>query len=170
MEELKYCNACEHCHRVKVESELYQDRCNFVCKFYAQSQLVEMVTQKGTLVKKPSWCPLDSQYKKVSQEPKKKTAYEIKEALKNVKSITTWDDIKVNQIYHLPPLVEGDKRKDILEDIAVLTGGSVITSELGLDLKEVTIETGLVVKVPLFIDQGEKIVVTTFDGKYSCKG
>ena len=114
MEELKYCNACEHCHRVKVESELYQDRCNFVCKFYAQSQLVEMVTQKGTLVKKPSWCPLDSQYKKVSQEPKKKTAYEIKEALKNVKSITTWDDIKVNQIYHLPPLVEGDKRKDIL--------------------------------------------------------
>ena len=114
MEELKYCNACEHCHRVKIESELYQDRCNFVCKYYAQSQLVEMVTQKGTLVKKPAWCPLDSQYKKVSQEPKKKTAYEIKEALKNVKSITTWDDIKVNQIYHLPPLVEGDKRKDIL--------------------------------------------------------
>lgn len=37
-------------------------------------------------------------------------------------------------------------------------------------LKEVTIETGLVVKVPMFVSQGDKIVVTTFDGKYSCKG
>ena len=34
----------------------------------------------------------------------------------------------------------GDKRKEMLEDIAVLTGGEVITSDLGLDLKETTIE------------------------------
>ncbi len=34
----------------------------------------------------------------------------------------------------------GDKRKDMLQDIAILTGGEVITEELGLDLKEVTIE------------------------------
>jgi len=30
----------------------------------------------------------------------------------------------------------GDRRKDMLQDIATLTGGEVITSELGLDLKE----------------------------------
>ena len=36
--------------------------------------------------------------------------------------------------------------------------------------KEVTIETGFVVKVPMFVEQGDKIVVTTFDGKYSSKG
>ena len=30
----------------------------------------------------------------------------------------------------------GDKRKDVLEDIAVLTGGAVITSDLGLELKD----------------------------------
>ena len=30
----------------------------------------------------------------------------------------------------------GDKRKDVLEDIAVLTGGTVITSDLGLELKD----------------------------------
>ena len=34
----------------------------------------------------------------------------------------------------------GDRRKAMLEDIAVLTGGQVITEELGLDLKETTIE------------------------------
>ena len=34
----------------------------------------------------------------------------------------------------------GDKRKEMLEDIAILTGGEVITSDLGLDLKETTIE------------------------------
>lgn len=36
-------------------------------------------------------------------------------------------------------------------------------------LKEVTVETGLVVKVPMFIEQGEKIIVTTWDGKYSSR-
>ena len=34
----------------------------------------------------------------------------------------------------------GDKRKEMLEDIAVLTGGEVITSDLGLELKDTTIE------------------------------
>ena len=34
----------------------------------------------------------------------------------------------------------GDRRKAMLEDIAVLTGGTVITEELGLELKDTTIE------------------------------
>ena len=34
----------------------------------------------------------------------------------------------------------GDRRKEMLRDIAVLTGGTVITDELGLDLKETTID------------------------------
>ena len=34
----------------------------------------------------------------------------------------------------------GDKRKEMLEDLAVLTGGEVISSELGLDLKDTTLE------------------------------
>ncbi len=34
----------------------------------------------------------------------------------------------------------GDRRKAMLEDIAILTGGTVISDELGLDLKETTIE------------------------------
>ena len=34
----------------------------------------------------------------------------------------------------------GDRRKAMLEDIAILTGGTVISSELGLELKDATIE------------------------------
>jgi chaperonin GroEL len=34
----------------------------------------------------------------------------------------------------------GDRRKGILEDIAILTGGTVITEDLGLDLKDTTID------------------------------
>ena len=34
----------------------------------------------------------------------------------------------------------GDRRKEMLEDIAILTGGRVITDDLGLDLKETTVE------------------------------
>ncbi len=34
----------------------------------------------------------------------------------------------------------GDRRKDMLKDIAILTGGQVISSELGLELKEATLD------------------------------
>ncbi len=34
----------------------------------------------------------------------------------------------------------GDRRKEMLQDIAILTGGEVITSDLGLELKDTTIE------------------------------
>ena len=34
----------------------------------------------------------------------------------------------------------GDRRKEMLRDIAILTGGTVITEELGLELKETTID------------------------------
>ena len=34
----------------------------------------------------------------------------------------------------------GDRRKEMLEDIAILTGGEVITNDLGLELKDTTIE------------------------------
>ena len=36
-------------------------------------------------------------------------------------------------------------------------------------MKDATIETGFVVKVPLFINQGEKIIISTRDGKYSSR-
>ena len=35
----------------------------------------------------------------------------------------------------------GDRRKDMLQDIAILTGGTVITEDLGLDIKEATVDT-----------------------------
>ncbi|HFU3800806.1 TPA: chaperonin GroEL [Streptococcus suis] len=44
----------------------------------------------------------------------------------------------------------GDRRKAILEDIAILTGGTVITEDLGLDLKDATIEA---------LGQAAKVVV-----------
>ena len=34
----------------------------------------------------------------------------------------------------------GDRRKDMLQDIAILTGGTVISEEVGLDLKDATID------------------------------
>ena len=34
----------------------------------------------------------------------------------------------------------GDRRKEMLQDIAILTGGTVISEELGIDMKEVTLD------------------------------
>ena len=36
--------------------------------------------------------------------------------------------------------------------------------------KDATIETGYTLKVPLFISEGEEIVITTRDGKYFSRG
>lgn len=36
-------------------------------------------------------------------------------------------------------------------------------------MKDAYVETGMLVRVPLFIEQGEKILVTTADGKYSSR-
>ena len=45
----------------------------------------------------------------------------------------------------------GDRRKEMLKDIAILTGGEVISEELGLDLKEITLN---------MLGQAESIKVT----------
>ena len=34
----------------------------------------------------------------------------------------------------------GDRRKEMLQDIAILTGGQVVSSEIGLELKDASIE------------------------------
>ncbi|MBE6052857.1 MAG: chaperonin GroEL [Clostridium sartagoforme] len=45
----------------------------------------------------------------------------------------------------------GDRRKEMLQDIAVLTGGTVISEELGIDIKEVTLD---------MLGQSESVKVT----------
>lgn len=52
----------------------------------------------------------------------------------------------------------GDRRKAMLEDIAILTGGTVITDDLGLDLKDATIEAlGQASKVT--VDKDSTVIV-----------
>lgn len=47
----------------------------------------------------------------------------------------------------------GDRRKAMLEDIAILTGGTVITEDLGLELKDATIEAlGQAARVTVYKD------------------
>ena len=52
----------------------------------------------------------------------------------------------------------GDRRKAMLEDIAILTGGTVITEDLGLELKDATIEAlGQAVRVT--VDKDSTVIV-----------
>ncbi len=58
----------------------------------------------------------------------------------------------------------GDRRKAMLEDIAILTGGTVITEDLGLELKDATIEAlGQASKVT--VDKDSTVIV---EGSGSC--
>ena len=52
----------------------------------------------------------------------------------------------------------GDKRKEMLQDIAILTGGEVITDELGLDLKDVQL-TQLGKSRQVKVDKDNTIIV-----------
>ena len=58
---------------------------------------------------------------------------------------------------------------DKVEFTVVETEPAVRGNTTNNALKDATVETGLVVKVPMFIEQGEKILVTTADGKYSSR-
>ena len=60
-------------------------------------------------------------------------------------------DKKISNIQEILPVLEqivqsgarlliGDRRKEMLQDIAILTGGQVISEELGFDLKETTMD------------------------------
>ena len=33
-------------------------------------------------------------------------------------------------------------------------------------MKDATLETGMVIRIPLFVNEGEKVIVSTKDGKY----
>lgn len=58
---------------------------------------------------------------------------------------------------------------DKVEFTVVETEPAVRGNTTNNALKDAIVETGLVVKVPMFIEQGEKILVTTADGKYSSR-
>ena len=53
---------------------------------------------------------------------------------------------------------------EVIETEPAVKGNTVTNAT-----KDATIETGYVVKVPLFINQGEKILVSTKDGKYASR-
>ena len=52
----------------------------------------------------------------------------------------------------------GDRRKEMLQDIAILTGGTVVSEELGYDLKETTVEMlGTAAKIK--VDKENTVIV-----------
>ena len=58
---------------------------------------------------------------------------------------------------------------DKVEFTVVETEPAVRGNTTNNAMKDAKVETGMTVKVPLFIEQGEKILVTTADGKYSSR-
>lgn len=58
---------------------------------------------------------------------------------------------------------------DKIEFTVVQTEPAVKGNTTNNAQKDAYVETGLMVRVPLFIEQGEKILVTTADGKYSSR-
>ena len=65
-----------------------------------------------------------------------------------MKTITTIEKVTL-EVTHTEPAVKGNTTNNATKDA--------------------TLETGLTVRVPLFIETGEKIVIYTADGKYSSR-
>ena len=66
----------------------------------------------------------------------------------------------------------GDNKNYLIENMnvyVILYEGELLGIDLPDKVEFTVVETGLLVRVPLFIEQGEKILVTTADGKYSSR-
>lgn len=63
----------------------------------------------------------------------------------------------------------GDRRKEMLQDIAILTGGTVITSDLGLELKDTTVEQ-LGTARQINVEKENTIIVDGAGDKTAIKG
>ena len=85
------------------------------------------------------------------------------------------DDIKFlkENISVYITMYEGDVIGIVLPDkidyLVTATEPAVKGNTTSGAMKDATLENGLVVKVPLFINEGESILVTTADGKYSSR-
>lgn len=63
----------------------------------------------------------------------------------------------------------GDRRKEMLQDVAILTGGTVITSDLGLELKDTTVEQ-LGTARQINVEKENTIIVDGAGDKTAIKG
>ncbi|MGI6329823.1 MAG: elongation factor P [Bacilli bacterium] len=84
----------------------------------------------------------------------------IKEEIKYLK-----ENLKVELLFFNQELL-GINLPDNVEYQVIETEPAVRGNTATTALKEAKIETGLIVKVPLFIEEGETIIVSTKDSKY----
>lgn len=65
--------------------------------------------------------------------------------------------------------VLGISLPDKIDYIVTATEPAVKGNTTSSAMKDATLENGMIIKVPLFIEEGESILVTTKDGKYSSR-
>ena len=92
--------------------------------------------------------------------------YELTEAQIGFKKYFILDGMEINLVFfegNVLDVVLPDKVEVTLVDCEMAVKGDTATNAL----KNAVTETGLTVKVPMFINNGEKIIVSTADGKYT---
>ena len=86
---------------------------NWFCVTKGERRLIDMSVLGSADVEIPTWCPL-SLHKEKEEPKKKELSYKEKRDMwENIPNLCEWKNIKVNDIYHLPPIM-GEKRKDIM--------------------------------------------------------
>ena len=110
----------------------------------------------------------------------------------NAGGIYSFMDMETYETYDLSEEQVGYNKKFLIEGMEVVVAlyesellGINLPDKVGLTVtetapavkgntvtgatKDAIVETGLLVKVPLFIEEGEKIIISTIDGKYSSR-
>lgn len=75
------------------------------------------------------------------------------------------ENLEIELVFYKDELIDinmPEKIEMVVTQTESATKGNTATSAL----KEAIVETGLLVKVPLFINEGETIIISTKDGKY----
>lgn len=109
---VSHCNECPN-------SCAYDSACdngqllNWYCKENGTKRILKMAITKNTLIRIPTWCPMHLNENASNGDNKHKMTYAEKVRAWEKFGFIEWDDIKVDTIYHVPPILN-EKRKDIL--------------------------------------------------------
>ena len=105
------CNKCRNatCNVVKASNGA---RYNWYCEKGKTIRMLELSCPANTQIQTPDWCPLSKETSKTSEDPSWAKFKQKTDILDTMPPMTKWEDIKVNEIYRLPPIL-GWERADI---------------------------------------------------------
>lgn len=108
------CTNCNDCKYVSIHTIGGKsiNRYNAICTFGDKYKVIDLSVKESEKLLPPNWCPIKDEETEKKGDSTEMSFNERMEALGNIPRKIEWDDIKEREIYHVPQLLN-EERKDI---------------------------------------------------------